>query len=901
MANLITEIYLNGITKGIDEKHSFLKNLFSEFSNVDSENLNKIIQIKNDLFFENKYNDLLTKLNNKKQVIKLLNKYGYEQINKKNYPFAEKNFAGGEKIFNGIFNEINFVDKIKIKNEEFSYFVEKDCLILYNENNNSRYFFNLENIKIRDLKIDKYNFIYILYNYKNKQYITKTHFAKVFSKYNEQKSGFNIKETFYTILLEDDKDKFYSEIININFNNIYLIRDKIYSKELYSKYYFIDEENIYFNHQGELENYKSYFLETIQVEFNNIYNYLNFLGLNDFKIKNRKISTYETETFKDLFANKFDNTFNGSTNYFLVKNHYENPEVFKLKPDYHFNYKDDFFAINGNFCYKMQKGNFKIIIKENNISLYKKQSKSYLFLESITLDKEIQEFYFYQLRFQLIDYEMPKYYELKFEIKDNYIFKQQLINKNFDSLHIDKENINYFLSKENINKLFSRSFKNNSIIFWNLFDWKKNKYIYNSIKETLKANYVFDLTNIKDYKIIGSFIEKNNKIYTRSECIIYYTLIDNYSFELINKNGYISEFWKNNQNKNIYFIKDNNQLNITNNFNSADFKIKIPEIKKYININNSINNIDVLMNDVLEYELDNKDNLLATIKFKDKPLFWKVYIDSLSYSIYNSDDEYISNTFEEDYNDGKIVYFNKENNKKYYYIKDETQEKIYFEPIKAFQNIKVYYNINKLGETFFNKHISLLSLNSINKINDNNFQCKLYIYNKKNVKTVSLNKNSLNKPFEYNDFIEKIKLEVENPEDFYLTEESNTSIEFNNKIIYFKKDYDDICYLSKETPFVQYDNVTNNIQLNKKYYYINNQLVEDKNGNIFLENLNGNYLFIEELNKDIEFNKKIMKTFSASGPDEFYLNNFKSIGIEHEFLDITDSQKIKTFIEEIEF
>ena len=44
-----------------------------------------------------------------------------------------------------------------------------------------------------------------------------------------------------------------------------------------------------------------------------------------------------------------------------------------------------------------------------------------------------------------------------------------------------------------------------------------------------------------------------------------------------------------------------------------------------------------------------------------------------------------------------------------------------------------------------------------------------------------------------------------------------------------------------------------------------------------------------------------MKIFSASGPDEFYLNNFKSVGVEHEFLDITDSQKIETFIEEIEF
>ena len=107
--------------------------------------------------------------------------------------------------------------------------------------------------------------------------------------------------------------------------------------------------------------------------------------------------------------------------------------------------------------------------------------------------------------------------------------------------------------------------------------------------------------------------------------------------------------------------------------------------------------------------------------------------------------------------------------------------------------------------------------------------------------------------------------------------------------------------MSKETEEININNIIKEIKLNKKYSFINNKLVEDNNGNIFLENLNGNYLFIEELNKEIVFNKAIFKTYSASSPDDFYLENFKSLGTEHEFLDITDSQKIETYIKEIEF
>lgn len=899
MANLITDIYLNGITKGIDEKHNLLKNIFSEFSNIDCDNLNKLLHIKNDILFANNYNDILVKITNNKQVLKAINKYGYEYINKNEYPFSEYNFASGEKLYNSIFEKINFVDEIKIKDKVFSYFIEQGYLILYNESDNTKYFFNLENINIKDLKIDKYNFIYILYVYRGKQYLTKTHFAKVFSKYNENKSGFNIKETFYTILLEDDKDKFYSELINIDANKIYLLKDKIYYKELYNKYYFIDGDYIYFNHHGEMNNYKKYFIEEIQVEFNNIYNYLNFLGLNNFKIKNRKLSTYEIDCFKDLFINKFDSTINGSTNYFLVKNHYDNPTLFKLKPDYHINYKDNVFVINGNFNYKMQKGVFKIIVQYNKVSLYKSNNNKLHFLESIIIDKTLDEFYFYQLKFQLINLELPEYYEFNLNINDNYIFKQQISENNYNELVVDKNNINYFLSKENTVKLSSRNFKNNSFRFWNLFDWKKKRFIYNSIKKELKANDYFDLINIKEYRIFGSYDLKNNKIFARNDCIIYYTLVNNYIFELINNKGYITEFWKQNQDKDLYLVNSNNQLIFTDEINKADFKIHIPKIKDYININKNIKNIDILMNDELEYELLNNENILATTKFKDEPLFWKVYIENDVYSIYDEDGLYINNFFEEDYNSGKIVYFNKEYNKKYYYILEDGS-KNYFEPIKAFENIKIYHNIDKLGISNLNKNIYLLSINT-NKIVDNNFTCKIYVYDSNNnIKTITLKKNDLNKTFEVNVYISKVKIDINNPEDFYIIESSNDNIIYDNKIIYFKKDYDDICYLTYDIPIVNYDNIINKININKKYLYINNQLIEDNNGNIYLEELQGNCLFVEELNKEIEFKNKILKTYSASNHDKYYEDNFKSVGIKHEYLDLIDSQKIETYIEEIE-
>ena len=64
MANIITEIFFNGITKGIDNKHSLIKELFSTFTSNESDTLNKLRMILEDLLFKDSENDILIKCKN---------------------------------------------------------------------------------------------------------------------------------------------------------------------------------------------------------------------------------------------------------------------------------------------------------------------------------------------------------------------------------------------------------------------------------------------------------------------------------------------------------------------------------------------------------------------------------------------------------------------------------------------------------------------------------------------------------------------------------------------------------------------------------------------------------------------------------------------------------------------
>ena len=917
MANIITEIFFNGITSGIDNKHSKIKELFSTFTSNESDTLNKIKIISDDLLFKDSENDILIKCKNEKQIIKGIKKFGYEEIKKENYPFSEYNYAGGENEVKYIKNfEDLFPETIKIKDKEFKYFYENSFLVLYNnETGKTEYFFNVYNLKIQDIKIDSQLFVYILYKYKNKQYLAKTHLAKEFLKYNEENSHFQIRELFFNILIQDDTDKFYKEILFIDGNEIYLLNDKIKQIKVYKKYYFIDDEYIYFNHHGEIKQYKNYFLEEIQVEYNNIYNYLNFLGLNNFKIKNRKISTYEKEIFLKIFKNKFDNTFNGGTNYFIIKNYYDNindkeKNIFKLNPNFHINHTDNFFNITGNFTYKMKKGNYKINIKDNTVTLLIKENNTYRILDKIKLSNN-DVFYFYQLKFQLVSFNFPKNYVFEIYVTDEYPYKQQKIKKDFEKIYSSKNNVEYFLNKEN-NETFDISYiKENSICFENLFNWNKKEFLFNSIKRKLKVGEKFDLNGIKDFYIDSGYEIKNNFLFPRDNCTIIYTNIKDYKFELINKKNHITDFWINNENKTLYFKKNKNQIDLIENPNIADYKVHIPSISNFLNNGKAIKNIDILMNDELEYIIENQNNILATTKFQNVPLFYKVYIENFTIdeiNIFKDDGLYINNYFIEEYKNGIIVYFNKDKGSKFYYTSINSDEKYYFEPIKAYENILDYHIIERDGKINFKelKKIELVSLNTKLTNLPTDFNVKIFIYNTKenSVKRINLEKESLNKMFELNSLTDKISIILPdnfNFEDFYLIESSNTSLNDNDKIIYFKNSYDDVCYLSKENDFFDIKNFYNKIQLNKKYIFSNNKLIEDINGNIYLNKILDNSIYIEKINEELNFEKTIFKTFSTSSYDKFYIDNFKSIDIEHEFIDLKDSIKIESFNKKINF
>lgn len=917
MANIITEIFFNGITKGIDNKHSLVKELFSTFVSNESNTLNKLRMILEDLLFKDSENDILIKCKNENQMIKALKKISYQIIKKDDYPFSEYNYAGGENEVKYIKNfEDIFPETIKIKDKEFKYFYENSFLILYNnETGKTEYFYNVYNLKIQDIKIDSQLFVYILYKYKNKQYLAKTHLAKEFLKYNEENSHFQLKELFFNILIQDDIDKFYKEILFINGNEIYLLNDKIKQIKLYKKYYFIDDEFIYFNHHGEMKQYKDYFLEEIQVEYNNLYNYLNFLGLNNFKIKNRKISTYEKEMFLNIFKNKFDNTFNGGTNYFIIKNHYDNindkeKNIFKLNPDFHINHTDNFFNITGNFTYNMEKGNYKIIINKNSVLLLRKENNIYKILDKMKLSNN-DTFYFYQLKFHLTSFNFPNRYEFEIKITDEYPYKQQKIKKDFEKIYSSKINVEYFLNKENNENFDIVSIKNNSICFRNLFNWNKKDFLFNSVKRKIKVGEKFDLNGIKDFYIDSSYEIKNNFLFPRNNCTITYTNIKDYKFELINNKNHITDFWINNENKILYFKRNKNQIDIIENPNIADYKIHIPGINNFLNNGKTIKNIDILMNDDLEYIVENKSNILVTTKFQNIPLFYKIYIENFSIeevNIFKDEGMYIDNYFVEEYKNGIIVYFNKDENSKYYYTSVNSDEKYYFEPIKAYENILDYHIIEKDGNIKFKelKKIEFVSLNTKLSNLPTDFNVKIFVYNTKenNIKRINLEKESLNRMFELNSLTDKISVilpEHFNFEDFYLVESSNTSIIDDEKIIYFKDNYDDICYLSYEKEIFNMKDFYNKIQLNKKYIFSNNKLIEDTNGNIYLNKILDNSIYIEKINEKLNFEKTIFKTFSTSGPDKFYIDNFKSIDVEHEFIDTKDSVKIESFNKKINF
>ena len=325
---------------------------------LDTFNKNKIIFefVLENIKHREKYTDILYVLKYVKDIEKL-KELKYQEIEYENFHYSVPNCV------------LKYERIEKIKPDEFVYTIFGKELV-YKENNiylidrkmRNREMFIFKDLKIIDLVQNKFGDIFLHYFSNKKFYIMKTHITNKFLKQSGE-------------ILESELEYQYKIEVNSNFgyfikcegNYLYMSnKTKIHKIILGKRYYFINQDKIFFN-KSNLD-FELGFIEQqeIQVEHLYLYDLISIVGLNDFEINNRKISTYELEHFLNLFKLPFSGTLNGSLNYF----------DFCKEKDYKILIENEDIKINGNFNYDYLPGEYiiEIIIKENGLNLYEEIS-----------------------------------------------------------------------------------------------------------------------------------------------------------------------------------------------------------------------------------------------------------------------------------------------------------------------------------------------------------------------------------------------------------------------------------------------------------------------------------------------------------------------------------------------
>lgn len=927
MVSLLIESFGNNIkTKGALADNSKIKQLLQILIEDKIDNLNKLYSLRCNLNFAEFKSDLLTKMKNTKGTLYSLDKRGYKQTTSDKYNFENLNNIFDYKYIDFIKQDKDsFISNLTLKSKEnikeYTFFFQEDYLIFIPTVSNSsvEYYYKLNGYEILDFKIDKSLFVYLVVKKDKKIFLAISHLGKCFSKYNTDDSTLILEECYNFI----DLSKLPSQVVTLEYiknNNFYFVDEnaQILEVNLCKKYYFVDQEFIYFNNLGDFDEFKDLFIDTIQNNFLNMYNYINFLGLNDFKIKGRKISTKENDTFLEIFKNKFDNTLNGGLNYFNAKKiNTKNVsdkvrEMYNSKKDYHINVNDEYYSIKGNFVYdNFSKGDFKIEITEKYATLFKFKDN----IPTLVYKVEIptyKEFYFCNLKFTFKKFEFPlEPYSLFLSSNSPYLFKQSIVkNYKIETIPNNARTINNFAeltSDPNIDT--NIEFDGKKIIFYNYFDWKSKKYKYGHLEKKLTIGEIVDIKTMKKFVCFNDYIIKNNKFYSREFGNLLYTKTDSFKYELINSNGYITPFWIENQDKIIYFKNNNNSVSIINNKYESDFYAYIPNIKNYIRYNNKMySNVSVNINDDLDIELKNNPNVLITNKFFEEPLFYKIYIENNDLDnihIFDNDNNEISELLYEKFNSGYIFYFNIEKGKKYYYNTKESKYN-YFDAIESYKNIDFIYRFDEIGYINLNdvKHFNTFTLKS-NKIIEKNVTFSLFLYNTITGETnkFSLTNEELNNKFEIDLNINKIYIDIDNKEYskdmFYIVDDSNNSLVNDDSIIFFKNDRKDIVYIAEKNLDIDISKIDlTKIKVNT-YYKINDykNIIETIDGSFIIDSFNKNEIAIVHNNNEKKyFSVDMFLTESlGDGNDTFYRKNFKMPGgvyINHDI----NSKKIAEMI-----
>lgn len=910
MVSLLMESFGNNIkTKGALADNSKIKHVLQILSDEKIDNLNKLHSLKCNLNFSEITSDLLTKLKYTKGSLYTLKKRGYQETTIDKYNFENMNNILSYKYIEIIKkDDESFISSLTLNGKdsikEYIFFCQEDYILFFPTISNSavEYYYKLNGYEILDFKIDKSLFVYILLKKDKEIFFAISHLGKGFSKYNVDDSTLNIKECYNFINLSSLS----SEVKSLEYiknNNFYFIdkNNQILEVQFCKKYFFVDNEFVYFNNQGDCDDFSERFLDVVQNNFLNMYNYLNFLGLNDFKINGRKLSTKENNTFLEVFKNKFDNTLNGGLNYFNAKKIDSvniSPELrasYNADKDYHININDEYYSIKGNFVYnKFSKGDFKVEITKETASLFQFKDNVPTLVYRVYIPN-YKEFYFCNLKFTFKKFEFPLE-PYSFDISSNspYLFKQSIV-KDYKMLSVPNniKSINEMIELSNDNEVDTNTeFDGKQIIFYNYFNWKNKKYKYGHLSKSLAISEVIDIEKFKSFVCLNDYVIKNNKLFSREFGSLYYTNTDSFKYELINSKGYITPFWVENQDKIIYFKNNNNSVTLINNKYESDFYTYIPSIKNYVRYNNKMySNVSVSINDNLDVELKNNNNVLITNKFYDEPLFYKVYIENSDLDnihIYDNDNIEISKYLFEEFNGGYIFYFNIEKDKKYYYNTSDSKYN-YFEPIESYKNIDFIYRFNEAGYISLNdvKHFNTFTLKS-NQVIEKNITFSLFLYNTLTGETnkFSLTRDELNSKFEIDLNVNKIYIELDNKEYkkdmFYIVDDSNNSLITDESIIFFKNDRKDVVYIADKNLDIDISKIDLTKLKVNTYYKINdyNNIIETSEGTFIIDSLNKDEIaIVPNINDKDYLSVKVFITESlGDGDDSFYRSNFKMPG-----------------------
>lgn len=888
MVSLLVESYSNTlITDRNMSTDSNIKKLVQTLITPNILTLNKTINLKDNVFFKDKNVDIMHTLPNTQNAVDTLENNGYTRTSIDDYNCVGFNFTNecvDIEYLKNISGDFKTELTLNSKGIEkvFSYFVDNNFIVFYDVSSSSdKYFYNLnESFNIKDLKIDNDNFVHIIYSHNFETYYVKTSLFFPFLRLNYENDSFNEDYFLQKIRIDDSANKIFA----LKSNVIYFY-DNNYDVKLHNlskRYYFEYNGLIYFNHSELYEKIKKSIInEFIQLNNLNMYNYVSMLGLNDFKtFRDLKISTLDNDLFINLFKNRFNNTVNGGINYFNAKSS-------DKKFDYSVNIKDELFAITGNFIPGQIKGEFEIEIFKNKCYLFLVKNNERTFIKSCLIFGNT--FYFCNLKFNYLRFsELNEKYLLKISNFDPYPFnlecqKRIEVNKVYNDPNITSKAFKNIEINGFYNFKVDTMFDGKSIVIKNFYDFKKKKYLFDSHTINVKRNEKFNISKYHDFKFTGPFIKKDKFIYFREDGEITYTSMADFKFQLINDLNYITDFWIENQGKELYFKIDNNQIALTENSNECDFICSIPEISDFIVNHKKYNNVVIDDNNEYESECDDDKNVLITEKFMNVPLFNMIYVEDTDFiEIFTMDKKKVYNVITETYNGGLIAYFDNLDETLYYNTKETKYN--YFNPLRSYNNITT---------TFVFDYNNEINFGGVKKVENFTISCdraipsyetiSLIMYNHEKSETykLQLSANEIDKVFELGLDIDSIFLEKNSSFDnvklsFKITKIN--SIIQNGKITYLKSDTRNQVYQAKiKNPDAIFKDFSK-IKIGTKYELTNGILKESHNGEASIRCPFENEISVNKKD-NFQFYYKEGTYYATRDEDEFYSKNFKTPGI----------------------